>query len=157
MLALYNPVGSGKQLEIQQVNVTWVTGTPAAGGVLYNGACNQAITATQNNQGTAGLGPISRSTMNASGSVAKGFVATALTGSTAMLAIGVVPGCSPFGGVAISGAATTASPGWGMSCHDEPKGSIVVQPGCAIAIALAGAGTTPVLNADITYREAAYP
>jgi len=141
ILTLYNPPSSGKNLEVIRVYANWLSGTPAAGGLVYNAVCNQNISAAQN------ATPVSNFQF-AQGSVAKGFTQTALTGgTTAMVLLRSLPNCTPFAGAV---AATSV----GINCMDEVEGAIVVQPGCALTVASAGTGTTAIVNAGITYREA---
>ena len=81
MIGLWNPAGTGKNLWVLTSNFANAVAASAAGTVtwaLYYGP-TAAITAT-----ASSTYPISQSTMQPSGSVAKAFVNTALTSSTAL-------------------------------------------------------------------------
>lgn len=142
MLALFNPLTSGKNLEVVKVYANWISGTPGAGGLVFNYSCGNNVTTAQN------AAPVNMSTGQAAGSVARGYSGTVtLTGSTAMSYMRPLSNCTPFAGAI---AATTV----GLNCLDEVEGAIVIFPGCMLALAPAAAGTSPIINGAIQYREA---
>jgi hypothetical protein len=143
LLTVYNPVGSGKNLEVIKVYAAHLSGTPAAGGLWFATAYNTVITATQN----ATPIPLLASGGN---SVAKGFTQTALTGGLVHTTLRPVANCAPFAGAI---AATTV----GLNCLDEVEGAIVLPPGSALSLASSGTGTTLIVNGAIIYREAPLP
>lgn len=142
MLALFNPMGSGKNLEVVKVYANWISGTPGAGGLVFNISCGNNITTAQN------AAPINMLTGKATGSVGQGYTGTVtLTGSTLMSYLRPLSNCTPFAGAI---AATTV----GLNCLDEVEGAIVIGQGCMLALAPAAAGTSPIVNGAIQYREA---
>lgn len=142
MLALFNPPLSGRNLEIVKVYANWISGTPGAGGLVFNYSCANNITTAQN------ATPVNMLTGQAAGSVARGYTGTVtLTGSTLMSYVRPLSNCTPF---AAAIAATTV----GLNCLDEVEGAFVIPPGCMIALAPAAAGTSPIINGAIQYREA---
>lgn len=143
-LSLYNPIGSGKNLEVLKAHLLPISGTPGVGSFVWNIAYNQTITATPNNMAVAAALPVCN-LPGASVSVAKGYTATALTGSTAQVAIGPI---TTFFGGAI--AATTP-----ITPDVVVDGMIVVPPGGLLSIAAPATGTTFVIGLGITYREVA--
>lgn len=146
ILSLYNPIGSGKNLEVIKVYCNIISGTTAAGGMVFNVASNQNITAVQNNGGSAGVGPIPNF-IGAGASVARAFTQTALTGGVgSMTLFRAVNGAVPF---AAAAAATTV----GLNALDEVEGSIIVPPGGVLTIADVAIGTTVAVQAAMTYRE----
>lgn len=136
VVGVYNPVGSGKNLVILMASVATHSGTPG-GPFHWNVIPSPAgITA-------AGSVPLSHSTFQATGSVAKGFAGSAITGS----ATGVY--LRPFGGPAAAVAV-----GAGMYHVTEwVDGSIIVQPGCFAGIAGTAVGTTHVNSSGLVWAE----
>jgi hypothetical protein len=138
-LALYNPNGSPVNLEIASVTINGISGTPGAGGQVYDIGCSQNITAAQNATPVSSLLPTSAG-------YGRGYTQTALTGSAALTELGMT--CyAPF---AAAMAATTA----GLSCTDFIIGKIILAPGCVLAIQATAAGTTHLAAGSITYRQA---
>jgi hypothetical protein len=139
LFAIYNPTGSGKNLELLMAYAYNVSGTPAAGPMAYNLGPTAIVT-------TTGAQPTSNLTGLAAGSVARGFANSVLTGSSALLLVRP----AFFSQVGTPGAIAAAQP---AIYQDELSGSIVVPPGSLFAICPAGAGTTHVLGCAATWEE----
>lgn len=140
ILTLYNPPGSGKNLEVIKVYCNVLSGTTAAGGMVFNVVSNQNISAAQNATPVSNL-------IGGAASVGKGYTQTALTGgATAMTLLRAINGAVPF---AAAVAATTP----GLQGLDEVEGAIVIPPGAALTIADVAIGTTVLVQAAIVYRE----
>jgi hypothetical protein len=139
LLAVYNPSGSGKNLELLFAYAFNVSGTPAAGPMAYSLGPTALVTAV-------GAQPTSNLSGIAQGSVARGFSNSALTGSSALLTVRP----AFFSQVGTPGAIAAAQP---AIYQDELSGSIIVQPGSLVAICPAGAGTTYVLGCALTWEE----
>jgi hypothetical protein len=125
-IAVYNPAGSGKNLVILSANYANVVAASAAGTAtfgLYFGQTT-AISAASN------ATPTNMVTLNTSGSVAKAYTNTALTGSTALsnvVPMGAYYWATAAGGVQLTAAAPSEIPGWLMI----PPGSVVALGGNA--------------------------
>lgn len=144
--ALYNPLGSGKNLEVLKTWLSGISGTPGVGMWAYAIGNTQSITATQNNLGVASGVP----TPNRVGSdlsSARVFVQTALTGST--LQTLNRPIGSFFGGAI---AATTS-----VNILDMVDGDIVVPPGGVLTVVAPLIGTTFVAFIGMQWREVTNP
>ena len=136
ILAVYNPVGSGVNLEITHAGHATTSGTPA-GPLKYNIIPNpQNITQTP----TGNL--VSALINGAVASVAKVFNNVALTGST----LGTV--FRPHGGPA------AIAEGAGIQSYvEEHAGDLIIPPGSMLALAATGTGTTHILSAFIEWKE----
>lgn len=137
-LALYNPSGSGYNLEIETVTIGLISGTPGVGAQAYNLGCNQTITAAQNATPVGSLSPLQSG-------VGRGYTQTALTGSGLLTLVGVSP-YAPF--------AAAAAGVVNVSVVDNINGRFIVAPGCVFAIETTAAGTTHIAVGSITYRQA---
>lgn len=138
IVGVWNPVGSGKKLVILQAKLQAVlTALQATGGGSF-----QWATSTSNAAISTGLTPFNRLTLNAGGSVAKGFANTALTGLTNNLVVRDVSGLS--GGSNLNTAflqteaGTLAPP---VVSVDNIDGTIIVPEGGVLALLCS---TTPV-------------
>lgn len=92
IIGVWNPVGSGKNLVILQVRVQLINTAlqvTGAGALMWATSANQSAI-------TTGITPLSRLSLASSGSVAKGFAGTALTGLSGSL---VVQEASGLGGL----------------------------------------------------------
>lgn len=140
ILSLYNPANSGVRASILKVIAQSISGTPGAGGLAYNviPAVGLAITATEN------AVPVASSPSMGRGRC-KGFTQTALTGGSVHVLY------RPIGPVNFAGAlaAGAGQLGW----LDEVAGEICLEPGTALSIAAAAAGTTHIVAASIVYEE----
>lgn len=126
-IAVWNPTGSGKNLVVLSANYANVVAASAAGTAtwgLYYGP-TAAITAA-----ASATYPVSQITMTPAGSVAKAFVNTALTSSTALtnvIPFGAYYWATAAGGVQLTAAAPSEVPGYLMI----PPGSMVALGGSA--------------------------
>lgn len=139
LLALYNPPNSGTDLVIIQTRIG-VRTTGGTGGATdfnwYMGASalpTGTVTSARNSYSGA-----------QSGSVAVGFVNTALTGSTAIAAVGPVASL----GVSTAAAAQTVFP-----ALEDTNGVIVAAPGNLIAIGSAATLATSSIDCGIIWAE----
>ncbi len=138
IVGVWNPVGSGKKLVILEAKLACIlTALQATGGGSF-----QWATSIGNASISTGLAPFNRSTFNASGSVAKGFANTALTGMTNSLVVRDVSGLS--GGSNINTAFLQTAVGTLPPSHssvDHIDGAIIVPEGGVLALLCS---TTPV-------------
>jgi hypothetical protein len=138
IIGLWNPVGSGKNCVLLQGRLQLVTtalSTPTGpGGLVWATSTNQSAIST-------GITPLSRASLAASGSIAKAFANTALTGLSGSLVVQEASGFTtyPINATAAETAAgfLPAAPG-GIDAID---GGFVIPPGGVIALL---ATTTPV-------------
>jgi len=138
IIGLWNPFGSGRNCLILQARLQLVTtalSTPTGpGGLVWCTAVNQSAIST-------GIVPLNRFTLAASGSIAKGFAGTALSGLSGNLVVQEASGFTtyPTNTTAAETAAgfMPAAPG-GI---DHIDGGFVIPPGGVIALL---ATTTPV-------------
>lgn len=139
VVGVWNPPGSGKNLVILQARLNVVVTAATATGA---GAFVWAVSSNQSAI-TTGLTPFSRLSLAQSGSVAKGFANTALTGLSGSLV--VMEGAAVNGGVignfsmvgTAAGFVTPPTP----ATIDNVDGAIIVPPGGVLALL---ATTTPV-------------
>jgi len=143
ILSLYNPAGSGKNMEVFKVTFNQLSGTPAAGGLWLATAFNATITATAN------ATPVSNYA-SGKGSDAKGFTQTALTGGPAHVTLRSIAGSGAFAGA-------IAATGVGITGAEDLEGAVVVPPSGVLSVASSGTGTTHIVNACLHYREAPVP
>src|SRR5262249_45276252 len=120
LIGLYNPTGSGVNLAITAVGFS-VTAVPTAAGVVNPGLW-QGISVIPTGTATA---PTNALTQQTTGAKAKGFVNTALTGSTA---IAITFGLMSFWWATAAAGAVTAP---GLVFVD---GLMVVAPGVLAAL-----------------------
>jgi hypothetical protein len=142
-IAVWNPVGSGKNLWVLSANYANVVAASAAGTVtwgLYYGP-TAAITAA-----ASAAYPVSQLTMLPSGSAAKAFVNAALTGSTALT--NIVPLGSYYWATAAGAALVTqASP-------PEIPGWLCIPPGSMVALGGSAALTSATWQGNMIWGEA---
>lgn len=137
VIGVWNPVNSGKNLIILQVRlqvINTAATTTGPGSFQWATSVNQSAIST-------GITPFSRLSLSASGSIAKGFANTALTGLSGNLVVqeaagvgGMLPNYS-FVQTAAGTVATTPAN------IDNIDGAIIVPPGGIIALL---GTTTPV-------------
>ena len=136
IIGVYNPIGSGKNISIIRVQQATTSGTPA-GPLLWNLVPNpQNITAATN--ATA----YNMATLAQTGSIAKVWNNTAVTGSTAGTAfrnVGGMPAVAATGNV--------------LAYAEEYAGTLIVPPGSMIALVCTGAGTTHVISCYLEWEE----
>ena len=138
IIGLWNPMNSGKNLVVLQARVQLianaVTTFTGPGSLMWCTAVNQSAIST-------GITPLSRLSLTASGSVAKGFANTALTGLSGNLTVQEASGLLSFSNNFSNAltAAGQATPGGGGIDHID--GAIVLAPGSVLALL---GSTTPV-------------
>lgn len=132
IIGVWNPVGSGRNLIVLQARLQIaVTAATATGGGTF-----MWCTAVSQSAISTGITPLSRLSLTASGSVAKGFANTALTGLSGNLTVqeasallgGVIGNFSMVG----TAAGFVTPPATGTI--DNIDGSIIVQPGSVLAL-----------------------
>lgn len=138
VIGIWNPVGSGKNCIILQVRLqavlTALTST-GPGAFVWATAVGQSAIST-------GITPLNRFSLQASGSVAKGFANTALTGLSGNLTVQEASGVQSGGTYNASNAATAAGFQTNMTAQiDLIDGAFIVPPGGVLALL---ATTTPV-------------
>lgn len=139
IVGLWNPTNSGKNLVVLQarlqITVTAATAT-GGGNFMWCTAVNQSAIST-------GITPLNRYSLAASGSVAKGFANTLLTGLSGNLTIQEASGLTGgvIGNFSQVGTAVGFVPGPGGATIDNIDGSIVLVPGSVLALLCT---TTPV-------------
>lgn len=141
-IAVWNPPNSGKNLLVLTANYANVVAASAAGTVawgLYYGP-TAAITAT-----ASSTFPLSQLTMQPSGSVAKAYVNTALTGSTTLT--NVVPMGSYYWATA-AGATLVSSP-----LPAEIPGYLLVPPGSMVALGGSSALASATWQGNMMWAE----
>lgn len=149
ILSLYNPLGTKVNLSLLRTILFYVSGTPAAGGWVYNYGFSQNITAVQNNGGVAGAAPVSGLVSGLSGT-GKIYTQTALTGSGAQILY------RPIGGTALfAGALAATTPGLGVV--EQVDGEIEAPPGGVVSVASPGTGTTLIVGACFVWEEIPLP
>jgi hypothetical protein len=138
IIGLLNPQASGKNLIIMKVNIGVAASTVVTGNIVWNYAINQTITAAAN--GTINCNFLG----GAAASIAKAYVNTATTGSTA--GIMLRPAFQlQFG----------SSVGEMVGILElDMDGDIIVPPGGYIALANGTANASTTYQASITWEEA---
>lgn len=131
IVGVWNPAGSGKNLVILRATLAcYLTALQATGGGSF-----QWATSIGNSAISTGLSPLNRLTLNATGSVAKGFANTALTGITNNLVVrdvSALAGGSNLGTAFLQTEAGTIAPP--VTSVDEIDGSIIVPEGGVLAL-----------------------
>lgn len=138
---IFNPLGSGVNIEILQGIVATVSGTP--GGPFYWNAYTSGATTTAAATGT--ILPGFGSSGVSSGSACRPVHNVALAAAT--------PGALEWG--VLGGTAAIAAGAGIGSCIDEVSGALIFPPGSIVGIAAHAAGTTHVVSASIRWAE--YP
>lgn len=138
IVGVWNPKNSGKNLVILESKLSCVlTALQATGAGTFVWA-----TSLENAAISTGLTPLNRKTLNASGSVAKGFANTALTGLSNNLS--VREASSLYGGSNL-GTAYLQTEAGALAQHvasvERIDGAIIVPQGCVLALL---GTTTPV-------------
>ena len=148
IVGVWNPLSSNVALIIMKAKLALSTfGNSAApsGCFFWATNINQAAIST-------GLNPLNRKTLSQTGSQAKGFANTALTGMTTNL---VVQGAASFGGtMAAQGA--TATPMIAGEGVEEFDGSFIVPPGGVLALLSAATATITTASSMLLWEEVPY-
>ena len=137
IVGIYNPIGSGVNLAITKVIQHLTSGTPAGALVWNNVPLPQNITAASST-------PISKLINAAPASVAKLWVNTAVTGSSAGVLLFAEGG---FAAVAAGAGVNTF-----VNVHD---GDLVIPPGTMLALCSYGTGTTHLTSGTVEWDEIA--
>lgn len=131
IIGLWNPTNSGKNIVVLQARVqliaTAVTTFTGPGSLMWCTAVSQSAIST-------GIVPLSRFSLTASGSVAKGFAGTALTGLSGNLTVQEASGLISFSNnfsnaLTAAGQATAAAAG-----IDLIDGAFILVPGSVLAL-----------------------
>jgi len=138
ILALYNPLGSGKNLVVIAATAAVFSATASPLDVVLNVVDSQTVTATTN------LTPVNTSTLRASGSVALAFSLVALTGLTAM---------KMYRALTAAAGAADATAGMNAPGKDDFAGELIIPPGGVVAVATGAAGTAAQILASLTWAE----
>lgn len=140
-IALYNPAGSGKNLVVLSANYANAVAASAAGTVAWGAYYGPTATITA----TANATPVNQLTLTSSGSVAKAYTNTALTGSTALT--NVVPLGSYYWATAAG--AVMAS----QTAPVEFPGYLVIPPGSVFALGGSAALTSATWIGNVVWAE----
>ena len=143
LLGIYNPAGSGKALVLLVCSGAETTVPSAAGVIDYEMWAGVSVLPT----GTVTT-PTNMASQQATGSAAKGFVNTAMTGSTAINLV------TPVNGVYWATAAGSNLVGTGLV---DLAGMIVATPGVLVAFGSRTALTSTVTDAFLMWEEVPYP
>ena len=143
LIAVMNPSGSGKALVFLAASTT-LTAVPTVAGVV-DSEIWAGLSALPTGTITA---PTNMATQQTSGSSSKGFVNTALTGSTA---INLVTGLSAFWWATAAAGAMTSS---GIV---DLAGIVVATPGVLVALGLRTVPTSTTTDAFLMWEEFPYP
>lgn len=131
IIGVWNPVGSNKNLVILQARVQPVitaATTTGYGAFVWATAVSQSAIAT-------GITPLNRFSLSASGSIAKGFAGTALTGLSGNLTVQEASGFgSSNGNYSEVGTAVGFVPSPNPQMIDHIDGAIIVPPGGVLAL-----------------------
>lgn len=139
-IALYNPVGSGKNLAVLQASYNNVVAASGAGTVAWGLWFGPTVAPTAATNAVA----TNMATLQKAGSVASCWTNTALTSSTALV------NQYPVGFYYWATAAGALSPAMNMV---DVGGSIIVPPGCMIALGGTSALTSATWTGNITWEE----
>ena len=139
LIGLYNPVNSGKQFELVGCSIGSRVAASAAGTAAFNLWGGPSVLPT----GTI-TAPTNGLTLLAIGSSARGFVNTAMTGSTAITQI--MP-------VATYYWATAASSMFAPSSFYDLGGIVNVQPGNLVALGATAALTSATYDVTLFWEE----
>jgi hypothetical protein len=138
-----NPTGSGKALVFLAASTT-ITAVPSAAGVVDSEIwAGTSVLPT----GTVSA-PTNMATQQSTGSIAKGFVNTAMTSSTA---INLVTGLSAFWW------ATAAAGAMASSGIVDLAGITVATPGVLVALGVRTVPTSTTTDAFLMWEEVPYP
>jgi hypothetical protein len=140
-LALVNPAGSGKNIEILKVIFAYVSGTLGAGSLWYCQGLNPTTLPLETAAAIRSCTLLSGVTTNAN-DVSKAYSGVSLTNTP------VIIRSSAFSLDAYVGTVTT----WNPPNIEEIASSIILTPGAFFAIeGIAGAGTSPLVSLAIEY------
>jgi hypothetical protein len=139
-IAVFNPVGSGKNLAILQASYNNVVAASGAGTVAWGLWFGPTVAPTAATNAVA----TNMATLQKAGSSALCWTNTALTSSTALL------NQYPVGFYYWATAAGALAPAMMIA---EPAGSIIVPPGCMFALGGTAALTSATWTGNVTWEE----
>jgi hypothetical protein len=136
---LYNPKTSTKNLVVQEIRMSYISGTLGSGSVFLCANTNAAATAVT---GTA-ITPISTLVGGSGTSQANAFTTSTLPASPTMI--------RPLWTLTPMLATSVFQP---FSLEEETNGKYIILPGCSLSLeAVAGAGTTPKVVFSMSWVE----
>lgn len=140
IVGVHNPAGSGRYAVVGRAAVLVPSGTMGAGGFVWG-----IIAPTSTNTTNVGTnGAINNATFAAGGSIVRTFAgATPLTATGATVLFRTI--CGPSTGAVAANAASYTM--------EETAGDICVPPGGFLGIFASTAGTSPIVNAFLTWEE----
>jgi hypothetical protein len=139
LLGIYNPAGSGKNLVLKAATIGLVAAASAAGQTQFRIYAGVSALPT----GTLTV-PINANTLQASGSVAKGIVNTAMTSSTAIQYVTTI---GTYYWATAAGAVFSAPITW------DAAGQIIVAPGNLLALGAVTIPTSMTNDASLFWDE----
>jgi len=137
IFAIYNPIGSGKNISIVKVTQSLVSGTPG-GPLLWN-----VVALPQTITNTTYTVPFNLSTLAQAGSIAKCWTQQAIGSATVL-------------GTAFrtAGGQAAIAAGAGVnSLVEEYAGDFIIPQGVAVALVAYAAGTSHILSAFVEWEE----
>lgn len=137
LVGIFNPLGSSLNVVIHKGIHQWNSGTPAAGGLVWGTAPAQSVLT-----GAGGSTEVNALTAVSGGSGVRTFVNTAMTGVAGMVLARYA------GGPTVGALAANSN----QSYVDWVDGELIVQPGCVCGLFLAAAGTSPIVNASMSFE-----
>lgn len=140
MICLFNPSGSGRNAVINKASVGNVVASSLAGTVAFGLYFGQTAAITQ----ATTTAPWSMATQLQSGSVMTGFRNVALTSSTA--ASNVIPVAAYYWATGAGAALVTGGP-------IDLEGSVIIPPGCYIALGGSAALTSATWIGSLQWEE----
>lgn len=143
MIAVYNPIGSSKNLVVLSAAYANAVAASAAGTVVFG--LYAGVQTTVPISATANAAPVKMSTMTQSGSVALGYTNTALTGgvaATAFIPLGSYYWATAAGAALVTSAAPAAI-----------DGQLIIPPGGYVALGGNAALTSATWNGALIWEE----
>jgi hypothetical protein len=141
LVALWNPVGSGKNLVIVKVGAAAWSGTLAAGGLVWNYANFTTLTTASAST------PVSGIMGQAASAVAKVYSNVVTTGSAVGIFYKQEANLATTGVLAANGIE-------GEPAYEDVGGDVLIPPGTWGALAAAAAGTSPIVTCSLSWIEA---
>lgn len=150
VIALLNPISSGKAFSLVRIVCSTVSGTPAGGQFVLN-TLTPTTLPTTSNAGSIFSHLLSNTGASPQGSVGRTWHNTALTGILPVVSNEI----SIIGAASAAAAAGNGGPG---ITGEDIGGLFIVPPGVLLAImAGSGAGTSWIVNVAVTWVEIDWP
>lgn len=143
--AVWNPLNSGVNLELQKLKIQQFSGTPTAGGLTLS-TFNAAAVASS----LATAGAVRNNYVNGAVGAGLCLASAAGTGLTGGLVLTTLMGLS------LSSSATALASPAGIIYTELFDGEVVVPPGFGVVPTWAGAGTTYLVGYTLTWEEVAF-